>query len=123
MAPKRSAIAPENGCAAPYSSVCIATDSANTSRPQPLAFDSGVRKKPSAERGPNAIIAMRQPQTKITAGVRQVNGLAAVRVVIMGISGAANIEARPPPPNQILCRAQPLWSMAARAGRYFAAGT
>ena len=82
-----------------------------------------MRKKPSADRGPNAIIAMRQPQTKITAGVRQVNGLAAVMVVVMGISGAANIEARPPPPNQILCRAQPIGEHGSRVGRYFAAGT
>ena len=33
--PKRSAMAPENGWAAPYSSVWIATESANTSRPSP----------------------------------------------------------------------------------------
>src|SRR5215467_14646050 len=72
MVPKRSASAPENGCAAPYSRVCIATDSAKTSRLQPLSLDIGVRKKPSAERGPKPMSEIRQPQTRITAGVRQV---------------------------------------------------
>src|SRR5258708_39188804 len=41
------------------------------SRPQPLAAESGVRKKPSAERGPKASMAMRQPPSTITAGPRQ----------------------------------------------------
>ncbi len=43
----------------------------NTSRPQCCSCDIGVRKKPSDERGPNAIIAMRQPQITTTIGVRQ----------------------------------------------------
>ena len=49
----------------------MATESANTSRPQPFAADMGVRNKPSVERGPKLIIAIAQPQTTITAGVRQ----------------------------------------------------
>ena len=36
---------------------------ANTSRPQPFADSIGVMKKPSVERGPNAITATRQPQS------------------------------------------------------------
>src|SRR5712691_12776488 len=52
-------------------SVCIATDSAKISRLQPFAFDNGVRNKPNDERGPKPIIEIRQPQTTITAGVRQ----------------------------------------------------
>src|SRR5262247_4504181 len=69
--PKRSAIAPENGCAAPQIRVCIATESAKISRSQPWAAEIGVRKKPSAERGPKPIIEIRQPQTTTTIGVRQ----------------------------------------------------
>src|ERR1700722_7223770 len=45
----------------------------NTSRPQPLANDSGVRNWPAAERGPNVSMPMRQPQRTMTAGVRQVS--------------------------------------------------
>src|SRR5262249_53135867 len=71
LAPSRSAIAPANGNAAPQSRFCTASAIANTSRPQPFAWDSGVRKKPSAERGPKATIETRQPQIAITAGVRQ----------------------------------------------------
>jgi hypothetical protein len=36
-----------------------------------LVCDSGVRKKPSEERGPKLIIAIRQPAVTIIAGVRQ----------------------------------------------------
>jgi hypothetical protein len=36
-----------------------------------LALDSGVRKKPSAERGPKATAAIKHPQTITTAGVLQ----------------------------------------------------
>jgi hypothetical protein len=43
----------------------------NTSRPQWLALDIGVRKNPSVERGPNAISVMTQPKPMIRAGVRQ----------------------------------------------------
>src|SRR5215813_1927763 len=71
LAPSRSAIAPANGSAAPQSRFCTASAMAKTSRPQPFACDSGVRKKPSAERGPNAAMETRQPQIAITAGVRQ----------------------------------------------------
>ena len=49
----------------------MASASANTSRPQLLACDIGVRKKPSAERGPKPISAIRQPQMTMTSGVRQ----------------------------------------------------
>src|SRR5262249_37003955 len=71
LAPIRSAIAPANGNAAPQSRFCTASATANTSRPQPFACDSGCRKNPSAERGPNATRETRQPQIAITAGVRQ----------------------------------------------------
>ena len=55
----------------PQSKFCSANASANTSRPHPWVDDSGVRKKPSEERGPKLISAIRQPQTTMTAGVRQ----------------------------------------------------
>src|SRR5262245_17699147 len=70
-APKRSATAPATGWAAPHSSIWIASASANRSRPQPCALDIGVRKKPSPERVPKPRAAIRQPQTRMTAGVRQ----------------------------------------------------
>src|SRR5258707_3084495 len=49
----------------------MASASATTSRPQPCALDIGVRKNPNPERAPKPIIAIRQPQTRMTAGVRQ----------------------------------------------------
>src|SRR5262249_48302513 len=57
--------------AAPHSSIWIASASANTSRPQPCALDIGVRKNPNPERAPKPIIAIRQPQARMTAGERQ----------------------------------------------------
>ena len=59
------------------------------SRPQPWPNDIGVRNWPSAERGPNAIIAMAQPTAISTTGVRQgasFSGADAV-AVDMGLSG------------------------------------
>ena len=70
--PKRSAIMPASGWPTPQSRFCSASAKANTSRPQWLALDMGVRKKPCVERGPYAMIAMRQPNPTITAGVRHV---------------------------------------------------
>src|SRR6185295_19019580 len=70
-APYRSAIAPANGWAAPHSSICIASASANTSRPQPNVLDIGVRKNARPERGPKPSTPIRQPHTRMTAGVRQ----------------------------------------------------
>ena len=55
----------------PHSKFWMASANANTSRPQWLACDIGVRKKPSEERGPKLIIAIRQPQMITTKGVRQ----------------------------------------------------
>ena len=49
----------------------IASARPNTSRPQSLACDMGVRKNPSVARGPKLIMEMRQPHTTITSGVRQ----------------------------------------------------
>jgi hypothetical protein len=69
--PNRSATAPANGWPMPQSRFCSAKASAKTSRPQPFAADMGVRKKPKEERGPKPINEIRQPQTMITAGVRQ----------------------------------------------------
>ncbi len=64
----------------------MASASENTSRPQPFSCDIGVRKKPSAERGPNDRIAIRQPQMTITEGVRQFKREgAASRVVMNGV--------------------------------------
>src|SRR6516164_10164011 len=76
--PKRSAIAPASGCAAPHSSAWIASASANTSRPQPLAFDIGERKKPNAERGPKPSMLIAQPHARMPPGVRQEMCLAIV---------------------------------------------
>src|SRR4051795_9842560 len=70
-APYRSAIAPATGWAAPHSSICIASASANTSRPQPNVLDIGVRKNARPERGPKPSTPIRQPHTRMTAGVRQ----------------------------------------------------
>src|SRR5260370_36585623 len=63
-------MAPANGWPTPHNRFWIASAKANTSRPQPFARDSGVRKKPSEERGPNVRIAITQPHSTITAGVR-----------------------------------------------------
>src|SRR3954453_20793342 len=82
MVPKRSAIAPANGWATPYSNVCRATENEKISRHQPLALDNGVRNRPSADRGPNPSIEMRQPHTRITVGVRQL-------IVVGGAVGLA----------------------------------
>ena len=62
----------------PHNKFWIASAIENTSRPQWLACDIGVRKKPSEERGPKLIIAIRQPQITITKGVRQPTGSSAV---------------------------------------------
>src|SRR5215813_6443060 len=76
-------MAPAKGCAAPHNRFCMASASENTSRPQPFSCDIGVRKKPSAERGPNERIAIRQPQTMITPGVRQLRREGAASRVVM----------------------------------------
>src|SRR5688500_1436505 len=69
--PNRSASMPANGWASPHRMFWIASARPNTSRPQPLACDCGVRNRPRMERGPKLIIAIRQPLSTITAGVRQ----------------------------------------------------
>ena len=66
---------------APQSRFWIAIANENTSRPQPWVTDSGVRNWPSAERGPKASIAITQPQTIRTAGVRQARPGAVVETV------------------------------------------
>src|SRR5262244_668357 len=63
-------MAPANGWPRPQRMFWIASARPNTSRPQPLACDMGVRKKPSVARGPKLIIETRQPHTTITTGVR-----------------------------------------------------
>jgi hypothetical protein len=90
MVPKRSAIMPPSGWPIPQSRFCNASANANTSRPQWLAFDSGVRKKPIVERGPKAISVIRQPMPITSAGVRQVaatapdcEGLSRFSLVVM----------------------------------------
>ncbi len=63
----------------------MASASANTSRPQPFACDSGARKKPIDERGPNVSTEMVQPHSISTAGIRQLNDLAADWIIgVMG---------------------------------------
>src|SRR2546421_6244257 len=88
-APYLSAIAPAKGCPSPHNRFWIASASANTSRPHPFAWDSGVKKKPSEERGPKLSTEIRQPHRMMTAGVRQDIGLAMAAgvVEIMGFSG------------------------------------
>src|SRR6516165_2396153 len=76
-------MAPAKGCAAPHNRFCMASASENTSRPQPFSCDIGVRKKPSAERGPNERTAIRQPQMMITPGVRQLMREVAASSVVM----------------------------------------
>src|SRR5215470_1428142 len=65
-------MAPAKGCPMPHSRFCSASEKAKTSRPQPLACDIGVRKNPSAERGPNDTIEIRQPQIATSATLRAV---------------------------------------------------
>ena len=55
----------------PHNRFWIASATEKTSRPQWCSCDSGVRKKPSEERGPKLTMAIRQPQTTTTKGVRQ----------------------------------------------------
>ena len=52
------------------------------SRPQPWVADSGVRKKPSAERGPKASMAIRQPPSTTTTGLRQSAGFAVTDLAV-----------------------------------------
>src|SRR5262245_13361584 len=60
-------MAPAIGWPMPQSRFCSASANANTSRPQPLACDIGVKKNPSAERGPNDSTETRQPQIATAA--------------------------------------------------------
>src|SRR5256885_3346044 len=83
--PKRSATAPANGWPMPQSRFCSAKASANTSRPQPFAWDMGVRKKPNAERGPKPSSEIRQPQRMITSGVRQPIERAAAEICVIEV--------------------------------------
>ncbi len=71
----------------PHSKFCNASASANTSRPQPFADESGVRKKPSEERGPKLRMAIRQPHATMTVGVRH--------DLIQAGAGAVDIELFP----------------------------
>src|SRR5882672_8244404 len=67
----------------PHNRFCTASASENTSRPQPFSADIGVKKKPSAERGPNERTAIRQPHMMITPGVRQLMREVAASSVVM----------------------------------------
>src|SRR3569623_2064106 len=64
-------MAPAKGWPTPHSRFWMARAKAKTSRPQLCNWDIGVRKKPSEERGPNPSSAITQPQTMMSAGVRQ----------------------------------------------------
>src|SRR5215468_644193 len=81
------------GCAAPHNRFCTASASENTSRPQPFSCDIGARKKPSADRGPNDRTAIRQPQTMITPGVRQLAREYAASRLVMG-GGSQHLKIR-----------------------------
>src|SRR5215211_3435671 len=59
----------------------MAMASANTSRPQLFALESGVMKKPSDDRGPKLRTEMQQAHSTKTAGVRQVKERAAAEAV------------------------------------------
>src|SRR4051812_47968955 len=87
-APNLSATAPATGPPTPQSRFWNAIASAKTSRPQPFACDSGVRKKPIDERGPNVRTEMQQPHSIRTIGILQENDLvAAGNWTVMEISG------------------------------------
>src|SRR3954452_23441090 len=62
---------PAMGWPRPQRIFCRASANPNTSRPQPFACDCGVRKKPRLARGPKLIREIRQPQSTMTAGMRQ----------------------------------------------------
>src|SRR6185503_6441245 len=62
---------PAIGWPTPVNRFWIAIDSANTSRPKPSSWLIGWRKNPKVERGPKVKIEIRQPHTRMTAGVRQ----------------------------------------------------
>ena len=64
-------MAPTKGCAVPQTITWMASASEKTSRLQLLAADIGVRNRPSAARGPKPMAPIRQPQMRITMGVRQ----------------------------------------------------
>src|SRR5215471_15492034 len=64
-------MAPANGWPRPQRMFWIASARPNTSRPQSLACDIGVRKKPSVARGPKLIMETRQPHSTGTNRVRQ----------------------------------------------------
>src|SRR4029078_10465503 len=59
----------------------MASASANTSRPQLKVEDIGVRKRPSAARGPKPIAPIRQPQVIMTIGVPPAPAMIAFPVV------------------------------------------
>src|SRR3954451_21074285 len=69
--PKRSASMPAKGWAMPHTMFCSARPTPNTSRPQSFDCDCGLRNKPRTERGPKLSSDIRQPQSTIMAGVRQ----------------------------------------------------
>ncbi len=100
MEPKRSAMAPTKGCAVPQTMTWIASASENTSRLQPLAADIGVRNRPSAARGPKPMAPIRQPQTRITIGVRQAPAAAALRgadcTAMLWVPGSTILYVSPP---------------------------
>ena len=70
-APKRSAIAPENGCTRPYSSIWIASASAKTSRPQPCRVVIGAQEKAEGRARPEADHADQAAAGEDDGGVRQ----------------------------------------------------
>ncbi len=92
--PKRSAIAPANGCTAPPIRFCSAIANENASRPQPCSNDIGDRNWPSAERGRKAINAIAQPTAISTTGVRQETSCDGAGAVVDDISKPRHSGAR-----------------------------
>ena len=79
----------------PHNKFWMASAIENTSRPQWFSCDIGVRKKPSEDRGPKAIIAIKQPLITTTMGVRHPMDVSLSVVACMDIhdiSGAMRAE-------------------------------
>src|SRR5262245_58880071 len=99
-------MAPANGCPRPHSRFWIASAGANTSRPQPFACDSGVRKNPRDDRGPKVRTEIVHPHNTITIGVRQLKDLAADAVMLVMIApGSRTLVIHLAPPNGAIVRA------------------
>src|SRR5436305_12689128 len=101
---------PANGWAMPQTMFWTASANPNTSRPQSFACDCGLRKRPRTARGPKLKNETRQPQSTITAGVRQLVDRCAAKGKELAIGGFSNLRGThlgtcATAPNQNLARA------------------